>query len=473
MNKYSDNIIAMATPPGIGAISVFRLSGPDVIEITDKFFHPAGKKNTKLTAVAGHTLHFGELRENDELIDEVLVSVFKAPKSYTGENSVEISVHASPYIRQRVMNLFLQNGVRLAEPGEFTLRAFLHGKMDLAQAEAVADLIAAETELQHKAALHQLRGGFSAELKALRQQLLEFASLMELELDFAEEDVEFADREAFKNLLSKIKSTLLKLIEGFRLGNVVKSGVPVAIIGEPNTGKSTLLNTLLNEEKAIVTEIPGTTRDVIEDSIVIDGIKFRFIDTAGIRKAKDKVEQIGIERTFEKIKEARIVLFLTDAELLHKDTTYFHKNFERLTAWKRDFSDKTIVLLINKIDRLSKEELEELKLKIDAMRQTPVFYVSAKQRQGVDALKSFLSEQIQTGKIIQQDILITNVRHYDALRGALESIEAVEEGLFSGLTTDLLAVDIRDALNKLGEITGEITTDDLLDHIFKNFCIGK
>ncbi len=472
-NFYGDNIIAMATPPGIGAISVFRLSGPDVIEITDRFFRPAGKKKNKLTEAHGHTLHFGELKDGDEVIDEVLVSVFKSPKSYTGENAVEISVHASPYIQRRLLGLFLNAGVRMAEPGEFTLRAFMHGKMDLAQAEAVADLIAAETSLQHKTAMAQLKGGFSKKLKILREQMVEFASLLELELDFAEEDVEFADRQQFMNLIGQIKKTLQQLMDAYRAGNVIKEGLPVAITGEPNTGKSTLLNALLQEEKAIVTDIPGTTRDVIEDQIIIDGIKFRFIDTAGIRKAQDQVEQIGIERTFEKIKEARVVFVLTDAEIMHEDESFFKQNLKRYFEWKNEFPDKHFKLIINKIDKLSEEKSDSLRMKLMQAGVDDFLFISAKREQGIDALKQFLSDYVRQGLLVQSDVLVTNERHYNALREAWQSMITVEEGLTAGLTADLLAVDVREALNKLGEITGEITTDDLLDHIFKNFCIGK
>jgi len=468
---YQDNIIAMATPPGTGAISVFRLSGPDVIAITDRFFHPKGKKS--LTEAKGHTLHYGELRENDELIDEVLVAVFKAPKSYTGENSVEISVHASPYIQKRVLDLFLRNGVRMAEPGEFTLRAFLHGKMDLAQAEAVADLIAAETPWQHQVALQQLRGGFSRKLKELRQKLIEFASLMELELDFAEEDVEFADRDQFKQLLEEIKTTLQRLIEGYQTGNAIKEGIPVAIVGEPNTGKSTLLNALLDEEKAIVTDIPGTTRDAIEDHIILNGIKFRFIDTAGIRDATDKVEQIGIQKTYEKIGEAKIILFLADARALADYPALCQQTILRLNEWQDKYPGKKFVLLLNKTDLIGADELQKLLDCFQSLRGVHVMHISAKEQEGLDALKDFLSGQVQTGQLQADNILVTNARHYRALQEALDSILAVEEGLRAGLSTDLLAVDIRDALHKLGEITGEITTDDLLDHIFQNFCIGK
>ncbi len=470
MKNPADNIIAMATPAGIGAISVFRLSGPDVIRITDRFFVPVKKK--KLVDSKGFTIHFGELRDqNNELIDEVLISVFKEPKSYTGENMVEISVHASPYIQKRVLSLFLGEGMRLAQPGEFTLRAFLNGKMDLAQAEAVADLIAAETEWQHKTALNQLKGHFSKKLKTLREKLIEFAALMELELDFSEEDVEFADRQDFAELLKKIKRTLRELIEGFQAGNVIKEGIPVAIVGEPNTGKSTLLNALLNEEKAIVTDIPGTTRDVIEDFVVLGGIKFRFIDTAGIRQAQDRVEKIGIEKTFEKIKEAKVILFVNDATKVYQNPESCNQIIGRLEKWKQEFPGKTFVLVLNKMDLVENKEF--LPACLNRLKGVHLISMSAKRQEGIDILKNYLTEQAGQGKVSISDVLVTNVRHYHALQEALQSIEEVEEGLQAGISTDLLAVDIRDALNKLGEITGEITSEDLLDHIFKNFCIGK
>ncbi len=473
--KSSDNIIAIATPPGAGAIAVIRLSGPEVIEITDKFFQPA-KKGKNLSDAKGYTLHFGYLKDGEQIIDEVLVSVFRAPHSYTGENAVEISVHGSPYIQQKVLEWFLKNGVRMARPGEFTLRAFLHGKMDLTQAEAVADLIAAENEQAHQTAMHQLRGGFTKDLKMLRDKLIEFAALMELELDFAEEDVEFADRQAFQNLLIQIKEKLNRLIESYQAGNVIKHGVPVAIIGEPNTGKSTLLNALLNEEKAIVTDIPGTTRDVIEDTINIEGATFRFIDTAGLRKTRDEVEKIGIERTYEKVKDALIVLWLLDAGKVIHDPQALRNSLDEIKRLQKEYPDKHWMVLLNKTDKIPHEKkhgLEDIRNHIQQELQAEVITISAKQGLGLEELKKHLAKQIQTGVIRPGETVVTNLRHYQSLQKAYESILQVEEGLKSGLSTDLLTIDIRTALHHLGEITGEITTDDLLDHIFRNFCIGK
>ncbi len=464
--KSQENIIALATPPGTGAIAVFRLSGNDVIDLTDRFFRSASGKSLK--EAKGHTLHFGTLYDGDELIDEVLVSVFRSPKSYTGENAVEISVHASPYIQQRVLEWFLRHGVRLAEPGEFTLRAFMHGKMDLAQAEAVADLIAADNRWAHKAALQQLRGGFSKELKDLRVKLVEFASLIELELDFAEEDVEFANREDLKILLSEIKKVLKNLIDSFKTGNVIKNGIPVAIVGAPNAGKSTLLNALLNEEKAIVTEIPGTTRDAIEDELILEGVKFRFTDTAGIRHTDDPVERLGIERTFEKMKQAQIVFLLIDTVKV-KNVNEIETEINQI---KKQFPEIRLVILLNKTDLADKAFVLSLENELKSSGRT-VFPISAKQKKGLDQLKDFLVQQVEIGGLTSGQTVVTNVRHWEALRRTLNAIEQVEEGLAAGLSGDLLAVDLRDALHSLGEITGDITTDDLLDHIFMNFCIGK
>ncbi len=461
-----DNIIALATPSGMGAIAVFRLSGKDVIEITDRFFRSLSGK--PLREVEGHTIHFGLLYDGDELIDEVLVSVFKAPRSYTGENAVEISVHASPYIQKRVLEWFLRNNVRMAGPGEFTLRAFINGKMDLAQAEAIADLIAADNKWAHKAALQQLRGGFSKELKALRSRLVEFASLIELELDFAEEDVEFAKRDDLKKLIDEMKTVLRRLIDSFKTGNAIKNGIPVAITGPPNAGKSTLLNALLNEEKAIVTEIPGTTRDAIEDELILNGIKFRFIDTAGIRQTGDLIEKMGIERTFEKMKHARVILYLID--IVRNDGEMELLN--EIKKMKSRYPDARWIVLLNKSDLIDASRLKKT-ADIIQNEEIPVFTVSAKQKTGLEPLKEFLVNLVETGDLAAGQTVVTNVRHWEALRKALEAIEQVESGLDAGLSGDLLAVDLRDALNYLGEITGDITTDDLLDHIFGNFCIGK
>ncbi len=452
-----DTIVALATAPGIGAIAIIRLSGPDALEIVSKKFKPNGKKN--LRSQKSHTLHLGHIIENSNVLDKVLVSIFKGPHSYTGENVVEISCHGSPYIQQQMIQLFLRNGCRMATPGEFTLRAFLNGKMDLSQAEAVADLIASDSKASHQIAVQQMRGGFSNEIQNLREELMNFASLIELELDFSQEDVEFADRRQFNRLLNKITDVLERLIDSFALGNVIKNGIPVAIVGEPNVGKSTLLNVLLNEERAIVSEIAGTTRDTVEDQISIEGINFRFIDTAGIRETKDSIEKIGIERSFEKIEQAALVLYLVDA-----------KNFAKkeIEALQEKYPEKKIVIVVNKIDESSESKLESLKNDI-----SNIIFISAKNGEGIPNLKGLLLKMTNAGELGKNNTIITNNRHYDSLLKALEAIQKVKEAMWEGLASDLMAIDIREALFHLGEITGNVTTDDLLGNIFSNFCIGK
>ena len=474
MKNYQENIIALATPPGMGSIGVLRLSGENVIEIVNQFFK--GKfKDKDLRQVPTHTIHLGFIKEGERILDEALVSIFKNPHSYTGEDVVEISTHGSPYIQQQVLQLFLRNGIRQAKPGEFTLRAFLNAKMDLSQAEAVADLVAADSETAHQLALQQMRGGFSNEIKKLRDELIQFASLIELELDFAEEDVEFADREQFNKLVQTIKDTLKKLVDSFALGNVLKEGIPVAIVGEPNVGKSTLLNALLNEEKAIVSSIAGTTRDVIEDELVLDGIGFRFIDTAGIREAQDEIEKIGIKKTYEKIAEAKVVVFLIDACVFDPDSTCHKPEFEEkriafeneLKKIRDKYPDKRYIIVVNKIDLLEKKNI------YFDRDDVPVIPISAKQKKGLTSLKEQLTSWVKKGKLNSGDVMVSNARHYKALNDALQNILQIESGLQNNLPTDLLTIDIRAALHSLGEITGEITTDDLLDNIFRNFCIGK
>ncbi len=474
MKDYQENIIALATPPGMGSIGVLRLSGENVIEIVNRFFE--GKFKTKdLTKVPSHTIHLGYIKDDDKIIDEVLVSIFKNPHSYTGEDVVEISTHGSPYIQQQVLQLFLRNGVRQAKAGEFTLRAFLNAKMDLSQAEAVADLVAADSEASHQLALQQMRGGFSNEIKKLREELIHFASLIELELDFAEEDVEFADRKQFHDLVQRIKKTLKRLVDSFALGNVLKEGIPVAIVGEPNVGKSTLLNALLNEERAIVSDIAGTTRDVIEDELVLDGISFRFIDTAGIRKAQDEIEKIGIQKTYEKIAEAKVVIFLIDACVFDPHAACHKPEFEEkriafeneIEKIKRKYPEKHFIIIVNKTDLLNNENI------YFDRKDIPVIPISAKNKTGLTKLKNQLTSWVHKGKLGSGEIMVSNARHYQALNEALKSILQIEEGLQNNLSTDLLTIDIRAALHSLGEITGEITTDDLLDNIFRNFCIGK
>ncbi len=474
MKQFQDTIIALATPAGSGAIGVIRLSGKDAIDIVNRFFQSKFRQKD-LRQVQTHTVHLGYIKDGNTILDEVLVSVFKNPQSYTGENVVEISVHGSPYIQRQIIQLFLKNGVRHAKAGEFTLRAFLNGKMDLTQAEAVADLIAADSETSHQLALQQMRGGFSSEIKKLRDELIHFASLIELELDFAEEDVEFADRRQFMDLVQRLKQTLKHLVDSFATGNVLKEGVPVAIIGEPNVGKSTLLNALLNEEKAIVSDIAGTTRDVIEDELLLEGVRFRFIDTAGIREAQDKIEQLGIRKTYEKIDEAKVVIFLIDACALSK-TASCHEPYHEKVLQKietelqnitRKYPHKKIIIVVNKIDKIDNKDYQ-----IDTSKYL-LIEISAKNKTGLELLKDELVSLVNKGVLDQNEVLVSNARHYQALNEALKSIIQVEKGLKNNLSTDLLSIDIRAALHSLGEITGDITTDDLLDNIFKNFCIGK
>ena len=462
----NDTIIALATAPGTGAIAVVRLSGPDAIDIVSDSFESVSAKVLK--DQKSHTVHLGHIKEGDHLIDQALVSIFKGPNSYTGENVAEISCHGSTYIQQRIMQLFLKKGVRAAQGGEFTMRAFLNAKMDLSQAEAVGDLIASENEASHQLALQQMRGGFSSEIKKLREQLLNFASLIELELDFAEEDVSFADRVEFKKLLNTITEVLKKLIDSFALGNVLKNGVPVAIVGAPNVGKSTLLNALLNEERAIVSNIAGTTRDTIEDELSIGGIGFRFIDTAGIRATEDQIEKIGIQKTFEKIGQAKLILYLIDSLACVKDDQLAKQDEIEILKIEKEHPKKHLIVLGNKVDQLSREEQTHLKEIIPQIQ-----FIAAKTGEGVEKLKESFIQGVHSGAISNNDTIITNSRHYDSLIKALEEIDKVKEGLSEELPSDLLAIDIRQALYHFGEITGEISSDELLGNIFANFCIGK
>lgn len=467
----NESIIALATPSGAGAIAIIRISGKDAIEIASKHF--TSIKGKKLSTQKSHTIVLGHIVDGDRVLDEVLLSVFKGPNSYTGENIVEISCHGSTYIQQEIIQLFLRNGCKTAEPGEFTLRAFLNGKIDLSQAEAVADVIASDNAASHQIAIQQMRGGFSNEIKELRAELMNFASLIELELDFAEEDVEFANRDQFQDLIHRIQLVLKRLIDSFAVGNVIKNGIPVAIVGEPNVGKSTLLNSLLNEDRAIVSDIAGTTRDTIEDEISIDGIGFRFIDTAGIRETKDVVEGIGIKKTFEKIKLAQVVLYLIDGSQItnQKEASTLKIEVEKI---KNQFPQKSIVLLINKSDKISEVGSSLIHTELLSLSdQIKTIYISAKTGEGIEDLKSELLGLIQTGALRNNETIVTNSRHYNSLLKALEEIQKVQYGMDAGFSGDLLAIDIRQALYHFGEITGEITSDDLLGNIFANFCIGK
>lgn len=459
-NQLSDTICAISTPPGIGAIAVIRLSGNEAIAIVNKIFY--GKD---LLSQPSHTIHFGTIRNNKKIIDEVLVSIFKGKKSYTGENTVEISTHGSPYIQQQVLQLVLKNGAKQAAPGEFTFRAFMNGKMDLSQAEAVADVIASTSEAAHQLAISQMRGGFSLEINKLREELIHFASLIELELDFGEEDVEFANRDDLKALVMNLQNKIHRLIASFNYGNVIKTGVPVAIIGEPNVGKSTLLNALLNEERAIVSAIAGTTRDTIEDEISIKGINFRFVDTAGIRETVDEIESIGIKKSYEKIDQAAVVLFLVDAATTN--ATIFKK---QLTAIEKRIKNKNKLLLIiaNKVDKGNEEEIKQ---KFKPFNN--VIFISAKENKNIEKITQKLFEHVNSGLIKSNDVVVTNARHFEALTQANAALINVLEGLDNNITGDFLAMDIRQSLYHLGLISGIISNEDLLDNIFSKFCIGK
>ena len=460
----NDTIIALATPSGIGAISIIRISGDKSIDLVDQFFKSI--HNKKLKNQKSHTLHLGHIINDDTIIDEVLVSIFKNPNSYTGEDVIEISCHGSSYIQNEIIQLFLKNGCRMADNGEFTMRAFLNGKMDLSQAEAVADVIASNSKASHQMAIQQMRGGITNELKDLRQQLLDFASLIELELDFSGEDVEFADRTQFKELVQKITVVLKRLIDSFAFGNALKNGIPVAIIGEPNVGKSTLLNALLNEEKAIVSDIAGTTRDAIEDEVIINGVAFRFIDTAGIRDTKDVIESIGIKKAFEKAEKAQLIIFLLDAEKFKNNSSEITRELESI---KERFQGKKILVVANKIDSLLHSAISELKSKIPE-----TLLMSAKNNIGIDSLKSELSALVNIGALSNNEAVVTNSRHFEALNNALVSINSVQNGIEQNISSDLFSIDIRECLRQLGDITGEYDVDrDILGNIFSNFCIGK
>ncbi|MFD2163009.1 tRNA uridine-5-carboxymethylaminomethyl(34) synthesis GTPase MnmE [Paradesertivirga mongoliensis] len=452
-NTNPDTIVALATPSGIGAIAVIRLSGPHAIGITNRVF-----KSRDLEKQASHTIHFGTIREGETILDEVLVSLFIAPHSYTRENVVEISTHGSPYIIESIIKLMIKEGARAAKPGEFTLRAFLNGGLDLSQAEAVADLIASNSSASHQVAMQQMRGGFSSELKALREQLINFASLIELELDFSEEDVEFANRDQLKQLILQITRVLTRLIRSFEQGNVMKNGVPVVIAGKPNVGKSTLLNALLNEERAIVSDIAGTTRDTIEDEMTIGGILFRFIDTAGLRKTEDIIEAKGVERTHEKMRQAKLIIYLVDP-LQSTDT---------IKQQTEEVGQLHIphVTVVNKSDLLSPQQQQEL------ATLNPSF-ISAKNKEGIDELKDEILRKVNLHKISTDDVLVSNVRHVEALQKTRDALERVLYGIDNPVTSDFLSMDIKQALHYLGEITGTVTTDDLLENIFSKFCIGK
>jgi tRNA modification GTPase len=452
----TDTIVAVATATGVGAIAVIRLSGPEAITITNKVF-----KGKDLTLQASHTIHFGTIRDEAKVLDEVLVSLFVAPHSYTKENVVEISCHGSDFIVQQIVHLLLKHGARLANAGEFTKRAFLNGQFDLAQAEAVADLIASDSALSHEVAMKQMRGGFSQEIKRLRGELVHFASMIELELDFGEEDVEFANREQLRSLIDNIQRIIRELLKSFELGNVIKNGVPTVIVGKPNAGKSTLLNKLLNEEKAIVSDVPGTTRDFIEDELNIEGITFRFIDTAGLRETTDKVEAIGVERTMQKLSQSSLIMYLFD--ITEVTAAEVQEELDRLNPKKLP-----MVAVANKIDRAPTDKVAAFKSIEDLVT------ISAADGANLDELKQALVEKVNLGKLnTQSQTIVTNLRHMESLNKTYAALEDVLNDVSLGISNDLVAADIRRALYSLGEITGEVTTDDLLDNIFTKFCIGK
>jgi tRNA modification GTPase len=452
---WTDTIIALATPQGIGAIGVIRLSGAEAISIVDRLF--PGKS---LALQPANTLHVGVMKEGSKALDEVVVSVFKAPRSYTGENVIEISCHGSSFIQQQVIEACIRAGARMANPGEFTMRAFLNGKMDLVQAEAVADLIAAGSQSAKEAALHQVKGGFSHVLSNMREELIKFSALIELELDFSQEDVEFADRTSLKNLLVQIENTIYQLLESFQLGNVIKNGVSVAIIGKPNAGKSTLLNTLLNENRAIVSNIAGTTRDTIEEVLNIEGVLFRLIDTAGIREGADEIEAIGVERSLEKMRTADLAVYLFDVNTTSREDIHQQRNL--LSQQTKQF-----LLVGNKIDAIHQEN------DMPSMFGNDVLLISAKNNGHIEALKKALIEKVVSGKISTESTIVTNSRHFQSLNKVAENLSSIRKGMEEGISGDLLAIDIRQCLYHLGEITGAISNEDQLDFIFSKFCIGK
>ena len=459
--EVNDDIVAISSAPGMGAIAIIRISGPNTISKFQPFFN--SKKKKKLAGQSSHTLHFGEFVSDDKVIDEVLASVFKKGKSFTGDESVEITCHGSTYIQKSIVEALLKNNIRLAKPGEFTMRAFLNGKLDLTQAEAVSDLIYSDSEAMHKISLNQMRGGFQSELKLLRADLLHFLSMIELELDFSEEDVSFANKEDLINLVDKVEKKLISLKDSFKLGNAIKNGVPVAIAGKPNAGKSSLLNSLLNEDKAIVSNIPGTTRDAIEDTVFINGIKFRFIDTAGLRETSDEIEIKGIEITKSKILKSSVLIYLFDIndtnekEILN-DLEEFYSN------------DLKIILVRNKIDLKSKT-----KINVDSFKKykiTSLLEISAIDKESVSIVRDNLSNEFGSNSS-NSDVVVTNLRHYNALSDSITSIEKVREAIENEVPGDLLSIDLRNVIDSVGEITGEISNDEMLGHIFSNFCIGK
>jgi len=464
----SESTICAVATPGKGAISIIRISGSEALNIVQGIFRP-GQPGKRLHDQVPNTIHFGHIMDGNEIIDEVLISLFRSPHSYTGEDVIEINCHGSSYIQQKIMELLVIRGASPARPGEFTQRAFLNGKMDLSQAEAVADLIASESKGSHDVALKQMRGGFSMRIKELRDQLLHFITLVELELDFSEEDVEFADRKELTHLVNRVKDLVDELKNSFQLGNVLKTGVPVSIVGRPNVGKSTLLNALLNEERAIVSEVEGTTRDSIEDTMTIDGISYRFIDTAGIRETADTIENLGIRRTYQKIAQSSVVLLLLEAA----DSPDIIKKTKEAIQAQIKGTGKHLVVVLNKSEDIPADDIEKIRASCELTENEEFISISARTGEHIDNLRELLSGLISMGSLKHQDVVISNIRHYNALNASSESLQRVLVGLQDELPQDLLAQDIRETLHHLGEITGEVTTDEILGNIFRNFCIGK
>lgn len=463
--KYipDDTIVALATAHGTAAIAVIRLSGPEAVMIVDAFFFSKTMKKKTLLTRQTHSANFGLMAQQGVIIDEVVITVFKAPGSYTGQDCVEVSCHGSLFIQQQLLHLFLNAGARMAEPGEFTMRAFLNGKLDLSQAEAVADLIASNSSVSHQVAMQQMRGGFSDKIKLLRSNLVNFASLIELELDFSEEDVEFADRTQLRNLVTTINAIIHKLVNSFEVGNVIKNGIPVAIVGKPNAGKSTLLNVLLDDDRAIVSEIPGTTRDTIEDEMIVEGVLFRFIDTAGLRTTSDIIEQIGVNKALEVIRKSAIIIYLFDSHALSNG------DLKMEIGLLDDYiGNSQVIIVANKIDVENYNDLEK-----EFADFPDIIYISAKEHRNIDLLKNKLVNLFDTRTLDTSDTIVTNARHASALKKAAASLDNVISGLDQNIAGDLLALDIRHALEELGYITGQVTNEDLLENIFTKFCIGK
>ena len=467
MKGQGDTTIAAPATGTGGAIGIIRISGPGTFAILNSLFKPAGGND--IVAAAGYTVHYGTIESGNDFIDEVLVTLFRAPASYTGEDSAEISHHASPFIQRSIMELLIDQGVKPAMPGEFTMRAFMNGRIDLSQAEAVADIIAADSAAAHRLAATQLRGGFSEGIEKLRQELITFTSLIELELDFSEEDVQFADRFSMTETVIRIRELVDRLASSFRLGNAIRNGIPVVIAGRPNVGKSSLLNLLLSEERAIVSDIPGTTRDTIEEVLHVGGLLFRFIDTAGLRDGGDEIEELGMERTRSRLRAAEIVLAVTEATDSAGEIAALAGEIERMTG----DTGTRVILVVNKSDLISRSSFETLERQIETLCTFPVLFVSARKASGIDEIRKQLTSSVETGRLDNPQYIVTNARHYEALKNVSDSLQRVLDGFRDGIPTVLIATDVRQAIYYLGEITGRITPDDILGEIFSRFCIGK